>query len=150
MGYNTKNTYKGRFSPKNPNKYRGDARNIIYRSSWEKKVMSYLDTHPDILWWASEELVVPYISPLDNRPHRYFVDFVLEKKKRDGTKEIVAIEVKPSAQTKPPKKSKNTKKMINEQVTYMVNQAKWEACQAFCDQKGWRFVILTEKELGIK
>lgn len=141
---------QGKFSPQNPHKYKGDNNKIFYRSGWELKLFKYLDCHPKVVWWSSEELIIPYLSPVDNKIHRYFVDVVVELKKKDGTKETLVIEVKPASQTKPPKKSKNTNKMINEQVTYMVNQAKWSSARAFCDMKGWKFVILTEKELGIK
>lgn len=143
-------TLKGRFKPRNPGKYRGDARNIIYRSGWELKLMNYLDRHPNVITWASEELVIPYLSPIDNRVHRYFTDFVIQVKKRDGSTATMVIEVKPSSQTKPPRKSKDKHRMIQEHVTYLVNNAKWEAARSFCEQKGWEFKIMTEKELGIK
>lgn len=146
----SKNTLKGRFRPKNPSKYKGDPRNIIFRSSWERKLMAFLDSHPDIVRWSSEELVIPYLSPIDNKIHRYFPDFVVEKRNKLGQTEMLVIEIKPSSQTKPPKKSRNTKRMITEAMTYEVNKAKWEQAQKFCDSKGWKFIIFTEKELGIK
>ena len=65
-------TYKGLFRPKNPSKYRGDPSNIIFRSSWELRFMTYLDAHPDVLEWSSEEFCIPYVSPIDGRIHRYF------------------------------------------------------------------------------
>ena len=65
---------KGMFKPKNPQKYRGDPTNIIYRSSFELKLMVYLDQHPEVISWGSEEIIIPYKSPIDNRYHRYFVD----------------------------------------------------------------------------
>ena len=99
-------TYKGYFKANNPQKYRGDPTKIIYRSSWELKLMLYLDSHPDIIWWQSEEVVIPYLSPIDNRIHRYFPDFLVKKKKADGTVEVEMIEIKPKKQTRPPKKPK--------------------------------------------
>jgi hypothetical protein len=144
-------TYQGYFKPKNPQKYRGDPTNIIYRSGWELKLMLFLDSHKDILNWGSEELIIPYRSPVDGRVHRYFPDFVVTKINNKGIKETVVIEVKPAAQTKPPqKKSKVTKQYINEVMTWGVNEAKWKAAKSFCEDRGWSFQIFTEKELGIK
>ena len=145
------NTYKGFFKPKNPHKYRGDRNNIIYRSRWELRVMTFLDDHPDVITWGSEEVIVPYKSPIDGRWHRYFVDFIVTKINKDGVKETSLIEVKPASQTVPPQVSnKKTKRYITEVTTWGVNQAKWAAAEKFCRQKGWTFHIFTEKELGLK
>ena len=92
-------SYSGKFTPKNPQKYKGDPKNIIYRSSWEVKVMKYLDDHPGVIWWGSEELVIPYWSPVDNKKHRYFPDFVAKIKQKNGMIKTFVIEVKPEAQT---------------------------------------------------
>lgn len=144
-------SYKGTFKPKNPSKYRGNPTNIIYRSLWEMRLMTYLDTHPDVLEWASEEFSIPYKSPLDGRIHRYFPDFWIKQRTPAGTLDIKVIEVKPAAQTKPPEvKTKKTKRYVTEVMTWGVNEAKWRAATAFCKDKGWKFVIMTEKELGIK
>jgi hypothetical protein len=102
--------YKGKFNPKNPNKYNGDASKIQYRSSWELKLMMRFDNHPDVIWWNSEEVVIPYISPIDNKYHRYFVDFLVKIKNKEGLCETLLIEVKPKSQTSPPTKSKNINK----------------------------------------
>ena len=146
--------HKGRFKPQHPEKYVGDATKIIYRSWWEFKLMSYCDKHSSIIEWSSEEVIVPYRSPIDGRMHRYFPDFVVQQKSKDGTIEVVMIEVKPKNQTKPPKipdknASKN-KRFLNEVKTWGVNSAKWEAAEAYCKQRGWRFTIFTEDHLGIK
>jgi len=77
-------SYKGRFKPRNPNKYKGNPDNIIYRSLWELKLMRYLDHHTDVLEWASEEFYIPYVSPIDKRVHRYFPDFWIKKKNPEG------------------------------------------------------------------
>lgn len=77
---------KGFFKPRNPKKYRGDPTKIVYRSSWELKFMGYLDAHSDVVEWASEEFSIPYRSPIDNRIHRYFPDFLVKKVNADGTK----------------------------------------------------------------
>ena len=74
-------TYKGKFLPNNRKKYKGDINNIVYRSLWERKFMVYCDENNDITEWGSEELIVPYISPLDGKRHRYFPDFYIKTKK---------------------------------------------------------------------
>lgn len=142
--------YSGRFIPKNPKKYVGDSNNIIYRSSWECKVMSWLDQNPAIISWASEELIIPYISPVDNRKHRYFPDFIVKMKTRDGTLKTMMLEVKPKKQTMQPEPRKRiTKQYINEVTTYGVNQAKWKAATEYCLDRGWEFKLITEEHLGL-
>jgi hypothetical protein len=144
------NTLKGKFTPKNIRKYKGDYRNIIYRSSWELKFMKYCDTTPSVLEWVSEEIVVPYRSPLDNKIHRYFVDFYAKIQEADGTITTYLIEIKPSKQTVPPKKpQRQTKSYIYEVTEYLKNQAKWKAAKEFCDDRMWKFKILTESELKV-
>jgi hypothetical protein len=142
--------YQGTFRPKNPQKYVGDHRNIIYRSSWECRVMNWLDKNPDIVSWASEELIVPYMSPVDNRWHRYFPDFLVKVKTREGKVRTMMIEVKPKKQTKEPEKKKRvTKQYLQEVMTWGVNQAKWKAATEYCLDRGWEFKILTEEHLGL-
>ena len=144
-------SYQGYFKPKNPQKYKGDPTNIVYRSSWELKLMTYLDLHKDIVTWGSEELIIPYRSPIDNKIHRYFPDFIVTKINKEGKKETALIEVKPAAQTKPPKKQeKVTRKYITEVTTWGINEAKWKAANEYCKDRGWSFHIFTERELGIK
>ena len=142
--------YSGKFVPKNPQKYIGDFKNIIYRSSWECRVMSWLDKTESVISWASEELVIPYISPVDGRYHRYFPDFVVKYRTSDNKIKTVVIEVKPEKQAKEPKKRKRvTKQYIQEVTTYGVNQAKWAAATEYCLDRGWTFEVKTEKDLGI-
>lgn len=144
-------TYKGRFSPKQPQKYKGDPTNIIYRSLWERKLMVYLDENPNVLEWNSEEIIIPYKSPLDGRYHRYFPDFWAKVRAKDGSLKTMVLEVKPKAQTKEPKKKKRvTKQYIEEVATWGKNQAKWQAATEYCLDRGWDFKILTEDELNIK
>lgn len=143
--------YSGKFRPNNPQKYRGDPNNIVYRSTWERKLMAWLDSEPSIIEWGSEELIIPYISPVDNRWHRYFPDFYVKVRQKDDTIKVMILEVKPDKQTRPPQKKKRvTKQYINEVVTWGVNEAKWKAAQEFCLDRGWTFKILTEHDLGIK
>ena len=141
---------KGRFRPKNPQKYKGDANNIIYRSTWEIKVMNYLDENPNVIWWGSEELPIPYYSPVDKKKHRYFPDFIAKMRKADGTVMTYVIEVKPEKQTQPPTQKRKTKTYLLEAITYVINNDKWYAAEEFCKDHGWQFQILTEKHLGIR
>lgn len=143
-------TYKGLFKPRNPKKYRGDPTNIIYRSRWELVFMSYLDSHKDVIQWASEELVIPYRSPIDGKVHRYFPDFWVKKVDRQGKTNIVVIEIKPYAQTLEPKPQKRiTKNYLSEVKTWGINSSKWKAAEEYCKDRGWEFMIMTEKELGL-
>ncbi|MFZ9301798.1 MAG: TnsA endonuclease N-terminal domain-containing protein [Sediminibacterium sp.] len=142
-------SYKGRFSPKNPKKYNGDPSNIIYRSTWELRVMKWLDDNPNIIWWASEELPIPYRSPIDNKIHRYFPDFIVKVKRKDGLVMTYVLEVKPESQTRQPVRKRKTKRFIEESVTYAVNQEKWRAADIFCQEHGWQFKVITEKDLGL-
>lgn len=142
-------SYKGWFRPKNESKYNGDAKNIIYRSSWELRVMKYLDDNPNVIWWCSEELVIPYYDPIQNKKRRYFPDFVVKTKRKDGTVMTYVLEVKPEKQTKQPEQKRKTQKFINESVTYVINQSKWKAATEFCKDHGWEFKVITEKDLGI-
>ena len=137
-------TYKGRFTPQNPKKYNGDPSNIIYRSSWELRVMKYLDENQAVEWWASEELPIRYRSPVDQRVHRYYPDFIVKTEKQ-----TFILEVKPDHQTKPPKQKRKTKKFLQEAATYAVNQEKWRAADIFCQERGWEFKLVTEKHLGL-
>jgi hypothetical protein len=140
--------YSGKFKPQNPDKYIGDHTKIIYRSSWECKVMSWLDKNPDIVSWASEELIVQYISPVDGKWHRYFPDFLVKSKTRDGSFKTILIEVKPKKQTKEPEKKKRiTKQYITEVTTWGVNQAKWKAAEAYCRERNWEFRLMTEDDI---
>ena len=142
--------YSGLFRPKNPKKYVGDPNNIVYRSSWECRVMDWLDRNRDIISWASEELIVPYISPIDNRVHRYFPDFLVKVRNKEGQLKTLMIEVKPKKQTQPPMQQRRiTKQYITEVTTWGVNQAKWKAAEEYCLDRGWQFKIMTEEHLGL-
>jgi hypothetical protein len=143
--------HQGYFKPKNPQKYKGDPTNIIYRSGWELKFMLYVDSHPEIVEWGSEEFSIPYRSPIDNRIHRYYPDFYVKKKTKDGKSQTMVVEIKPLKQTiEPQKQNKKTKRYINEVMTWGINSSKWQAAQEFCKERNWQFLILTEKELNIK
>lgn len=143
-------SYKGLFKPKYPQKYKGNPTNIVYRSSYELKLMSFLDRNPNVVEWASEEFFIPYESPIDRKIHRYFPDFWVKKINNEGIVETLVIEVKPKSQTIPPIPQKNiTKNYLFEVKTWGINQAKWEAANKYCNKKDWKFMLVTEKELGI-
>lgn len=144
-----KATYKGKYRVKNPMKYQGDLNNVIYRSSWELKFMKYCDTNPSVLEWGSESVIIPYVSPLDKKVHRYFVDFYMKVRTADGQIKKYLIEIKPERFTKPPPiPQRKTKNFINEVFQYGVNEAKWKSANQYCQQQGWQFLVLTEKDLG--
>jgi hypothetical protein len=113
--------------------------------------MVYCDNSPAVIGWNSEEVVVPYISPVDNRWHRYFVDFLVVYKLPDGSRKTVLIEVKPLIQTKEPERKagskKTPKRFLKEVMTWGVNQAKWKAATEYAEERKWEFRLMTEKEL---
>lgn len=156
------NLKQGFFKPRNPKKYNGDPTNIFYRSGWELRVMKYLDENTNVISWTCDGLgsdcaptsksglAIPYLSPIDNRIHRYYPDFLAEIKTADGIKTYL-LEVKPKAQTQQPVPSaRKTKRYITEVMTWGVNQAKWKNAEDYCRNKGWEFRIITEEDLGLK
>ena len=150
MGW--KKLHSGKFRPKNIKKYKGNPTDIQYRSGWELRFMRYLDQNSSIVKWSSEEVVVPYRSPLDGRVHRYFPDFWTRVRTEDGIIRESLIEIKPKAQTQPPKGGPPTdrrkrRRYIKEARTWGVNEAKWKAAIEFCKNRKWSFKILTEDNL---
>jgi hypothetical protein len=143
-------SYKGRYTLKKPDKYAGDAKKVIYRSLWERNTFRWCENNPKVKLWNSEEVVVPYVSSVDKKLHRYYVDLLIQME----NKQTYLIEIKPKKETVPPKKrSRKTKKFINEQLTYIKNNDKWEAANKFAEHNGWKFQVWTEetlKNLGIK
>lgn len=142
--------YSGKFIPKNTNKYLGDPTNIWWRSLWERRVMVHLDENSSVIEWSNEEIIIPYLSPVDKKWHRYFPDFFVRVKNKDGKIESIVLEVKPESQSIPPKlQNKPTKRYIREVVTYGINDAKWKAAAEYCKGKNWKFRVITEKDIGI-
>jgi len=140
-----KEIYKGKFIPRNPIKYLGDLQSIVYRSSYELKFMNWCDLNESVKVWASEEVAIPYRNPLDNKVHKYMVDFYIQVDKKK-----YLVEVKPERFTKPPETQKRkTKRYIQEVAQYGVNEAKWKSAKDFCKKQNMEFMIITEKELGI-
>lgn len=149
-GYVT--TFKGKYVPKNIEKYAGNWKNVIHRSGWERSVMKYLDENPAILEWNSEETIIHYRDPFEGHMRRYFPDFWIKVQKPDGTVAVQIWEIKPEAQSKPPvlmesatpaQKRRHYLKMR----TYVINSAKWKAAQEYCESRGWTFQVVTEKNL---
>ena len=145
-------TYKGRYFPTNPKKYKGNPNQIVYRSLWERKVMVYCDKNDAIIEWGSEEVIVPYLSPMDGKMHRYFPDFYMKVRQADGSTKKFIIEVKPKSQCKQPIKNpkRRTTKWFNEVKYFAINQAKWKSAREFCEDKGMEFKIFTEDHINPK
>jgi len=144
-------TYKGRYRIQNPKKYKGDINDVIYRSSWELRFMKWCDLNPNVMEWGSETVIIPYRSPVDNKMHRYFVDFYIKTKDKTNNIKKYLIEIKPEKFTKPPAiPQKKTKRFIEEVFTYGINQNKWKSANEYCEDRGWKFLVLTEKDLGIQ
>jgi len=135
--------YSGRYKVINTKKYKGDFTNVIYRSSWEKKVFEWCDNNPDIKEWSSEETVIPYYYEVDKKYHRYFVDIKITFTNH----KTVLVEIKPAKETAPPIGEKRTKRYINESLTYIKNMNKWEAANEYAKDRGWEFQIWTEDTL---
>ena len=138
--------HKRKYTPIFPEKYAGDPTNIIMRSSWETMFASWCDKNPSVVKWSSEETIIPYRCPTDNHIHRYFVDFKITV----ITGKTYLVEVKPYKQTQLPEyPGKRTQRYLMESLTFMKNQAKWEAATNYAKDRGWEFKIITEHELGL-
>ena len=143
-------SYKGKYKIKKKEKYAGDASAVVYRSLWERQCFRWCEDNPNVQYWNSEEIVIPYKYQVDKKLHRYFVDLLIQMKNGD----TYLVEIKPKKETVPPKKPKRkSKKYLNEVLTYVKNTDKWTAASEFADAKGWKFQVWTEdtlKNLGIK
>lgn len=136
------------FTPSNPEKYKGKLP-CIARSSWELQLMRWFDVNPSVLEWGSESLSIQYFNPAKQRMARYYPDFTVKIINKDGNTETLIIEVKPFKETKPPSNRgrKTTKTKLTEEKNWIVNQAKWNAAISYCNRHGYKFKLLTEKEL---
>lgn len=138
----------GKYRVQNPKKYKGDLDNVRFRSLWERNLCKLFDLNPNVIEWSLEPFGIPYLNPLDQKYHRYFVDFWIKVKEKDGTISERLIEVKPFYQTVEPKKpDKINKRYISEVETWVINNSKWEAAKKLCEQKNWKFSVITEKTL---
>lgn len=144
----TKQPYKQNFyKPVNAQKYIGNGM-PFYRSGMELKFMRWCDKNPNVLKWSSESVIVPYVSPIDHRVHRYFIDNAVVIKEGNVVKKYL-VEVKPESQTKPPSKHGNKKEstILYENATWLINNSKWEAAKKYAQSIGYEFLIITEKHL---
>jgi len=147
-------SYKGKWRPKNRNKYEDDPTKIVYRSLWERQAFRWCDDNDDIKSWSSESVVVPYRSQVDGKNHRYFVDLKITF----NNGRTVLVEIKPKRQTKPPEKNKSgskrtSRRYLKEAMTYGTNTSKWKYAKAYAEDRGWEFQVWTEdtlRDLGIK
>lgn len=136
---------QGVFIPRHQSKFIGSK--AIYRSGLELKFFRFCDNNKNILKWSSEDVVVPYVSPVDGKIHRYFVDNYIMVKEGDVVKNYL-VEIKPYRQTKPPTtKYRKKQHLVYEQKQWAVNTSKWESARKYAKQKGWEFIIITEKDL---
>ena len=144
--------YKGKFTPTNPSKYIGDSSNLIYRSMWERRCMKYFDGNPSILQWASEEVIIPSYDTATKKVRRYFPDFLIKVKDKNGQAKTHLIEVKPSKDMRPPVGGKGKKKstVLYEMKTYQMNRDKFASARKWCDARNIIFDIWTEKHLQQK
>ena len=141
--------YKGKYTPKNPTKYMGNSDNIVYRSLWERRCMKYFDVNPSVLQWASEEVVIPYYDSMTKKVRRYFPDFLIKIKDKNGEAKTHLIEVKPSKDLRPPIGGRGKRKstVLWEMKTYQMNRDKFASARKWCDQRDIEFDIWTEKHL---
>jgi len=138
-----------RWIPKHPEKYAGDPTNIVARSSWELKAFKWMDDNPGVVSWSSEEIKIPYLSPVDGKYHTYYPDILARMKTSDGRTTTYLIEIKPHYQTQEPQPKKRiTKQYINEVCTWGVNQEKWKAAKSYCLDRRWKFLLLTENDVN--
>jgi hypothetical protein len=100
-----------------------------------------------VLRWGSEEIVIPYFSPIDNEIHRYFPDFFVELL-NNGEKKKYIVEIKPYTECLQPKRSKIINEAYIKRInTYVINQCKWKAASEFAAKNGMEFKVFTERDL---
>ena len=143
-------TYSGKFPITKPEKYNGDASNVVYRSHWEKLAFKWCESNDKIKAWNSEGVIIPYVCATDKRRHKYHMDLCIQW--QDDT--ITLVEIKPDRQTRMPKVPKRkTKRYVAEQLAFVKNDSKWKAATAFAKKNNCSFEIWTEhtlKSKGIK
>jgi hypothetical protein len=138
--------HKGVFVPKNPSKYIGN-HSPVWRSSWELVFMNFCDSHSSVLQWASEPFGIKYkcpfsSSPKDRQVRQYFPDFFMQYIDQAGNIHMEVIEIKPL------KESKMTEsKSTRDRLANVKNQAKWQAANAYCEANGFKFRVLTERDI---
>lgn len=133
---------QGKYTLKNPDKYMG-GKTPTYRSSWEFAFMRFCDLNENITNWASEAVKIPYRNPLTGKHTIYVPDFFIVYTDKNGKQHVELIEVKPANQTL---KEKTGRSKAN-QAHWIINQAKWQAARAYCNQKGITFRIVNEGDI---
>ena len=132
---------QGTFVPKNPAKLVGNQR-PNFRSSWELTFMTFLDTHPSVIQWASESIRIPYINPLTGKSTVYVPDFLVIYRDRAGAIKREMIEVKPKKET-----TMEAAKTRRDKAFVILNSAKWMAAMAFCKKNGITFRVVNEDSI---
>ena len=141
-------TFKGKYKPRNPEKYKGNPMLIEHRSSWEREFMKYCDLSEHVTQWSSEEKAIWYYDPIQKKKRRYFPDFIIQYEK-NGLKYEEVVEIKPWRQVQgpPANPKRRTQGWMREVMTYATNQAKWKAARIWAEDRGMSFRLLTEKDV---
>lgn len=144
---------QGYFNPAHPEKYYGDVTKIIYRSSWEKKFMLMCDSSPNVTGWSSEPVAISYYSPIDQKMHKYHVDFFCSVVTNEGEVKKYLIEIKPKKKTlfeaRDPKTFKSKEKYMEHLKEIIINKCKWAAASEYAQNLGYEFKVWTEENLNI-
>jgi hypothetical protein len=143
------------YKPVNRNKFLNPEGYAVCRSGWETEVCKWLDHNPNVIHWGSELFAIEYVHPYKRdgkglpRKAKYFPDYYVEIREKDLSITKIIIEVKPAKECKPSRKSgkKSKDTLIHEEATFSINTAKWKAASLYCEKMGWKFKILTEKDL---
>lgn len=141
-----RNFKQGHYTPKNPEKCMNSGI-LVYRSSWEKFVFEFLDRSPSIIKWGSETVQIPYMSSVKGRMARYFPDIFVQYKNKAGEVVTEIIEIKPEKETAKPKMGRSKSTNDYNTLTYITNMEKWSAAEKYCQERGIKFRILTERQL---
>lgn len=135
---------QGIYTPKHPEKYIGpDVNNIVYRSSWETTVMMMFDKHPNIKYWGSECMAIPYFNPLKKAWVTYVPDFLVIYEDKNGRTYGKIYEVKPMSQSLMEEAGRSARNRAH----VAVNMQKWKAAAEFCAKRGLQFEVLTEEQI---
>jgi hypothetical protein len=132
---------QGKFTVKNPEKYLGN-KEPTYRSGWEWRFMEFCDSNPSVIRWASEPLRIPYFNPVTNKKTNYVPDFLIEYIDKDQRTHVEMVEIKPSKE-----RILERAKSQRDKLMWVINQAKWGAAQAFCQQRGIIFRVISEDNI---
>jgi hypothetical protein len=132
----------GKYNLKNQEKYIG-LKTPTYRSGWEHAFMRLCDEHPNVAKWASESIKIPYRHPFTGKYTIYVPDFFVVYVDKNGRKHAELIEVKPAAQSTMERAGRSYKK----QQQVIINNAKWEAANAYAKQQKIKFRVVSEEQL---